>query len=172
MTKQHSWTDAAKAAAIGLVLAVAPLVYAYTITQITDNATNDYDPKISGSNVVWWSHDGNDGEIYLWDGSTTTQITDNASSDKRPAISGNNVVWYGDDGSDYEIYLWDGSATTQITDNAMSDAAPTIWGSNIVWEGWDGGDTEIYFTTVPEPTTLSLLAAGTLLACLKRRRCH
>ena len=94
MTKQHSWTGVAKAVTLGLALAVASQTDAYTITQITDNATSD------------WA----------------------------PAISGNNVAWSG--------Y------------------------SN------DGNDLEIYFTTVPEPTMLSLLAAGTLLACLKRRRCH
>jgi len=122
---------------------------------------------ISGNNIVWQSWDGNDEEIYFWDGSTTTQITDNATYDGDPAISGSNVVWVAGGGSDSEIYLWDGSNTTQITDNAIEDREPAISGNNIVWMGNNGVDYEIYFTTVPEPATGALLGLG-FLALLRR----
>ena len=35
-----------------------------TTTQLTNNTTNDYDPAISGSNIVWVVGDGTDSEIY------------------------------------------------------------------------------------------------------------
>ncbi len=31
----------------------------------------DYDPHVSGSNVVWAGYDGNDYEIFFYNGSTT-----------------------------------------------------------------------------------------------------
>ena len=71
--------------------------------------------------MVWQGDDGDDCEIYLWDGVTTTQITNNSTNDGYPAISGSNVVWEGYDGSDCEIYLWDGATTTQITNNSTDD---------------------------------------------------
>jgi len=114
MVSQHFWKAAAKAAAIGLLLAIAPLANAFTITQITDNAIDDWHPKISGNNIVWYANDGNDDEIYWWDGSATTQFTNNATDDKFPAISGSNVAWMRDDGDDFEIYLWDGSARCRL----------------------------------------------------------
>ena len=162
MASQYFWTVAARAAAIGLVLAIAPLANAYTITQITDNATSDWAPAISGNNVAWsgYSNDGNDVEIYLWDGSNTTQITNNAVNDYYPDISGNNVVWQGNDGNDLEIYLWDGSSTTQLTDNESHDWQPSISGSNVVWEGDDGNDFEIYLWDGSATTQITDNAIG------------
>ena len=64
-----------------------------TTTQVTNNSTYDYEPQISGNNVVWYGYDGNDHEIYFWNGSTTTQVTNNSTEDYEPQISGNNVVW-------------------------------------------------------------------------------
>ena len=46
-------------------LATTPLTNAYTITKITDNVINEYNPVISGSSVAWQGHDGNDQEIYF-----------------------------------------------------------------------------------------------------------
>lgn len=36
----------------------------WTITQLTDNSTDDLGPSISGTNVVWMGWDGSDYEIY------------------------------------------------------------------------------------------------------------
>jgi len=157
-----------------------------SITQITDNSIDDWDPDLSGSNVVWARDDGNDGEIYLWDGVTTTQITNNSTGDVEPAISGSNVVWACDDDNDYyyEICLWDGVTTTQITDNDTDDRRPAISGSNVVWYGCDGGtlfdctggDWEIYMATITEPVPslsfggLALLAALVLGSVVWARR--
>jgi hypothetical protein len=62
---------------------------------------------VSGSHVVWAGYDGNDYEIFVYDGSHTIQLTDNSWQDYRPHVSGSNVVWYGSDGSDgdWEIFF-------------------------------------------------------------------
>jgi beta propeller repeat protein len=121
----------------------------WTITQLTNNGYFDYNPQISGSNVVWqglpFTEKGY--EIFFYNGSTTTQLTDNGYDDINPQVSGTNVVWQGSDGSDYEIFFFNGSTgdITQLTNNSYTDEYPQISGSNVVWQGYDGNDYEIFF---------------------------
>ena len=68
-------------------------------------ATTDTTPQISGDKVVWQGHDGNDFEIFYFDGTTTHQLTDNSYDDMYAQISGNNIVWQGWDGDDEEIFM-------------------------------------------------------------------
>lgn len=67
----------------------------WTIVQLTDDDYPDGYPQVSGSNVVWQGWDGNDYEIFLYDGTTTIQLTDNDCADRPPRVSGSNVVWDG-----------------------------------------------------------------------------
>jgi hypothetical protein len=127
------------------------------IKQLTTNSTGDYDPRVSGSNVVWAGTGGSDGgtdyEIFLFNGTATTQLTTNSTGDYDPRVSGSNVVWTGpggsDGGSDYEIFLFNGTSTTQLTTNSTDDFGPRVSGSNVLWAGRggsDGGsDFEIFF---------------------------
>lgn len=80
--------------------------YGDAIRQLTDNDTDDLNPALSGTAVVWQSFDGNDWEIWAYEATSDamTQLTDNDVDDINPAISGTNVVWQTmDEGSDYEI---------------------------------------------------------------------
>ena len=124
-----------------------------TTTQLTSNSFNDYNVQVSGDNVVWRGWDGNDDEIFLYDGVTTTQLTNNGVEDWGLQISGNNIVWNGGSGFlDLEIFLYDGTSTTQLTNNSSIDISPQISGDNIVWQGWGGGGSEIFLATpVTEP---------------------
>jgi hypothetical protein len=63
--------------------------------QLTNNDYDDSLPQVSGSSVVWYGYDGNDYEIFLYDGSTVRQLTDNDIWDFEPQVSGSNVVWWG-----------------------------------------------------------------------------
>ncbi len=55
---------------------------------------------------MWWGDDGTDGEIFLYNGSTT-QLTDNDTRDEGPQINANgDVMWYGYGGTDSEIFLY------------------------------------------------------------------
>ncbi|MCG8405080.1 MAG: PEP-CTERM sorting domain-containing protein [Phycisphaerales bacterium] len=131
------------AAAAQATAAVVPVVpnTQWPITQITDQYFSAVagSPRVSGSNVVWHGHDGNDLEIFMYDGSTTQQLTNNDYMDTAPTVSGSNVVWHGDhNGQDREIFLYDGSTTTRITNNNTNDVEAEISGSNIVWRNSTG----------------------------------
>jgi beta propeller repeat protein len=122
----------------------SPGGFSKEVTQLTDNEFSDSNPQISGNHVVWQGSDGNDTEIYLYNGSKVIQLTDNSVNDTLPQISGNHVVWQGSDGNDTEIYLYNGSEVIQLTDNSVNDTLPQISGNHVVWQGSDGNDTEIY----------------------------
>ncbi len=74
-------------------------------TQLTDNDREDTSPRISGSNVVWLGHDGNDNEVFCYYGPTLMQLTDNEHQEKALGLSGSNVVWLTHDGNDEEVFL-------------------------------------------------------------------
>ncbi len=122
----------------------------------------DYAPRISGSNVVWYGHDGQDLEIYLYNAvaRTARQITSNVTEDRDVDISGPNVVWRTFDGTDYELVLYqiDTNRYTRITDNDSDETGVQISGNNIVWEGFDDeqGDWDIYHYDMATGTTTNL----------------
>jgi beta propeller repeat protein len=127
-----------------------------TPLQLTNNTYSESAPQISGSNVVWYGHDGNDYEIFLYNGSTTTQLTDNTFHDRDPQISGSNVVWHGGEANNYEIFFYNGSTTIQLTTNNYDDRSPQISGSDVVWQGQPGGygkQWEIYLYKGSLPAT-------------------
>ena len=72
---------------------------------MTDNDLNDYEPDISDGWVVWYASDGQDGEIYLWDGESVQKLTDDTNNDQRPRTDGRYVAWQGQDGNDFEIFI-------------------------------------------------------------------
>ena len=167
----------------------------WTVTQLTNNNYADWDPQVYGSNVVWQGFDGNDDEIFLYDGNSTTQLTNNSYDDSWPVhIYGSNVVWQGYDGSDWEIFLawisgdFNGDSNVDAFDFADWQANyPTASGATRAMGDADGdGDVDAYDfadwqanypysfppepVSTPEPATLTLLAAG-LLLLLKKGRC-
>ena len=91
--------------------------------------------------IVWAGYDGNDNEIFLFDGSRTTQLTSNDSDDCLPGINNRgHVVWAGHDGNDNEIFLYDGATVKQLTDNDYRDIFPDINDNGyVVWAGKSGG---------------------------------
>lgn len=109
--------------------------------------------QVSGNFVAWSGFDGNDYEVFLYDGITTRQLTNNAQEDLVFGLDGTKVVWQGkggsDGGSDYEIFFYNGTATQQLTANTTEDSIPQISGSNVVWFGTGGSDrgldNEIFF---------------------------
>jgi len=113
----------------------------YQIVQITDNDVNDSGARISGTNVTWFSSDGNDNEIYFYDGNSITQITDNSGNDRYPEISGDNVVWR----EGYNVYLYDGTTTSLLSGNNRDGWGHQISGDNVVWNEEFNDDAETYF---------------------------
>ena len=128
----------------------------YQITQLADNAFFDPDlpissPQIAGTKAVWSSSDGNDREIFFYNGNTTLQLTSNDLFDGFPQISGNNLVWYRsltnpllDPLSGGEIIFYDGNTITQIGSSNTS-TFPVISGNNVVWgDNLIGGEVLFY----------------------------
>jgi len=124
--------------AVALLMALMPFGAAapggYTISQLTDNEYDDLFPQIDDGQVVWRGYDGNDYEIFLWDGTQTIQLTDNEYDDYWPQIDNGQVVWRGYDGNDCEIFLWDGTQTIQLTNNNYPDNGPQIDDGQVVWQ--------------------------------------
>ena len=107
----------------------------YTITQLTDNNVEENNPQISENNVVWSANDGNDEEIFLYDGDTTTQITDNEVFDSEPQVSGSNLIWQRSDNDNVlgnsELIFYDGTETSIATIGSFS--LPALSGNNVAW---------------------------------------
>ena len=114
---------------------------------LTNNNVSDYNPQISGKNVVWVSNDGNDSEIYLYnhDEGSVTQLTDNDTYDNSPHIDGDNVVWASNDGNDNEIYFYNGTETIQLTDNDVDDGNPQVSNGNVAWLSYEGEPNYRYY---------------------------
>ena len=126
----------------------------------------DCEPQISGSNVTWMVYDGNDYDVFLYDGSSVTQISDSSYDDWYPQISGTNVVWLGYDGNgnDSEIFFFDGSTTSQLTNNSVREGWPQISESYVAWSQFDGNDYEVMLfdgTSIKQLTDNSI-SEGTL----------
>jgi len=100
-------------------------------------------PKIYDGLVVWVGNDGNDTEIFLWNGHEVHNISNNGDNDSRPQIHNGQVVW-----EHYpEIFLWDGSAVKNISNNNLTNLHPQIHNGQVVWQGSPGGfsSREIYY---------------------------
>jgi hypothetical protein len=122
---------------------------------LTSNSTNDYDYSVSGNYVVWEGYDGNDWEIYLFDGTydangdpVIQQLTDNERDDRYADVhqtdTGVHVVWSGDDGDDWEIFFYNGSDVIQVTDNGFDDRFAQVSESHVTWLGEEVADSEIF----------------------------
>jgi len=103
-----------------------------------------YPLGIDSGQVTWYANDGNDYEIFLYDGDTVIQLTDNIYHDKTPQIHDGQVTWNGHDGSDYEIFLYNGSSILQLTDNSNDDTTPQIHDGWVAWRRHDGHDLEVF----------------------------
>ncbi len=59
------------------------------ITKFTtnDESTGNISPIIYEDKMVWQAYDGNDDEIFYYDGTKTIQLTDNDYDDLYPQIS-------------------------------------------------------------------------------------
>ena len=120
-----------------------------TTTQLVYNDKNLWLHGIFDGNVVWSEWDGNDWELFRFDGVNTSQITDNdfndvltpnsteSSSGRNSSAlvdgSGDNLVWSSYVSNSWEVFYYDGSQTIQVTDDSIDDLYPKISGDTLVW---------------------------------------
>ena len=143
-------------------------IYLYdgsTTTQIVDSNNSVPLHGFFDGNVVWSEWDGNDWELFRFDGTNTSQITNNDfndvltpsstetsySSNSNAAVdsSGNNLVWSSYVGDNWEVFYYDGTQTIQVTDNSINDLYPKISGDTLVWS--TSGTTSDIFKFEPDP---------------------
>jgi len=117
----------------------------YSIHRLTDNGGS---PRINDAgHVVWTGSDGNDWEVFLYDGNAITQLTDNDYNDSSAMINSNGqIAWTGAIGNvDREIFFYDGANIIQLSDNNFDDSQPWINSSGrIIWTASDGNDIEVF----------------------------
>jgi hypothetical protein len=108
-----------------------------SVTQITNNNTDDAFASLYDGTVAWLGTDGQDHEIYYWDGKTTINVSDNDINDYHPSLYDGTIAWTGKPGAQWllsEIYYWDGKTTTQLTEDNARDVSPSLYDGTIAWE--------------------------------------
>ena len=143
----------------------------YTTLDVPGTNNETYARGIDGMNIVGYYYSGGS-HGFSYDGTTyTTLDVPGASHTYAYGIDGGNIVGrYYDAG--YHGFSYDGSTYTPFdVPGASRTGASGIDGSNIVGSYNDGsGSNHGFLAVIPEPTTLSLLAVGMLMACRRRRR--
>jgi len=142
-----------------------------TITQVTHNTIEDYDPIISGTNIAWWGTNDTGDDIYYWTGSGEPfRLTDERVFVWDFSLDGSNLAWSASVSSaPADIFLTDMPAklTYRITNDLAENYTPHASGSTVVWSRKNVGeaDTEIYMTNVSEPSA-TLATSSVLLTLL------
>jgi hypothetical protein len=131
-----------------------------TISLISDNGRH---PSLYNGTIAWQAYDGNDEEIYYFNGKNIVRVTYNDIEDVFPSLYDGKIAWEGYDGHDREIFFWDGNQVTKVTDNDIDDSSPSLHGTQIAYSGFDGNDYEIYLASYGE----SLVYAPDLYAKYK-----
>jgi hypothetical protein len=119
------------------------------IFRLTYNNMNDIYPSAYEGTIAWQGHDGNDYEIFYWNGAEIKQITENDYDDAQPSLYDGTVAWVGFPDSNYhgDIYYWDGEKIIRLTNNNLVDQNPSLNNGAIAWEGDDNEmhDYEIFY---------------------------
>lgn len=136
-------------ALLAFILVMGSTSVAGTVSQVTNNNTNDVYPQINQSGkIVYSGQVGSDMEVFLFDGTTTTQISQNPDWwDYSAQINdAGQIVWQGFDGHDYDIYMYDNGAVKQISTNTNHDVQVQLNNrGQAAWVGRVGTSDEAFF---------------------------
>ena len=122
----------------------------YTIMQLTNNSTSDVLPDINDNGeIVWYGFDGNENEVFYYDGNSIINFTDNLTHDIVPKINNSGqIVWnnFVTNGNE-EVFYYDGNSNNQITVNSTSDSSDPRLNDNghIVWAARNGNYSQIFY---------------------------
>jgi TolB protein len=122
-------------------------------------------PKISGDNVVYCDRRNGNFDIFLLNmiSGEEKQITDNQADQILPSINEGNIVWQDYRDGTSQIYMWNHKkGEQQITNNEFNQGWASIDKDKIIYTSTRYGNMDIYMTTIPEPSTLYLLAISGL----------
>ena len=120
--------------------------FTFTETQITTNESFPDDPDIYGNIIVWDDWRNGDGDVYMYDTSTSieTQITANGSDQMEPTVYEDKIIWI--DGrsqnldnfsiwGNFDIWMYNLSTReeTQVTTSESCKHHPRVFDDKIVW---------------------------------------
>jgi hypothetical protein len=124
------------------------MLYAYDGTQIRllaafdksdwkDDGNGFYDAvqgnfDVADGLVVWTMSDGNDREIYSFDGNTVKKVSDNTYDDRHPITSAGRIAWISQPSeNEYNLMVHDQYGTRRVAAWPVTDYA--FSGSNLFW---------------------------------------
>lgn len=112
-----------------------------TEIQLSARGLANTPPMLSETGVVWEAYDGDNTDIFYYDGEMIHPITANEQSDFSPYLDANGIVWVGARDGRRNIFHHElnEAITTQITFNDYN-ASPQIEDGWIVWLG----DTDLH----------------------------
>ena len=116
-------------------------------TRITTNEGDDHLPDIDEGIVTYQGFDGNDYEIYIWNGSAATAVTDNEVMDMQPRIDGDMIAWSRQISETvHDIYSYEISTgeTKLVGQNGAHNWSQQVDKGRITWLSQEGLDREIY----------------------------
>lgn len=129
-----------------------------TITQVTDNDSDDLLPQTDGQYIVWQGFGDGESDILLWDGDQIRVISNSGADDLAPQIKSGLVVWTSEPltegvAGQAEIVLYDIAARTSLilsesvdSGNVLDDTSPRIHHDGVSWIQTDDEDNAtIYF---------------------------
>ncbi|MBN1527346.1 MAG: hypothetical protein JW919_07180 [Candidatus Omnitrophica bacterium] len=110
--------------------------------------------------IIWNENDGNDDEIFLYDGSVTRQITNNDYEDwfydRTPCLDDGKFVWYGMGSGGAQGYYYDGYSVHSFGLDypfTNSPMPPQMSDGAALWQCRNGGnpyDEQIYLIDLPK----------------------
>ncbi|MCB0311018.1 MAG: hypothetical protein KDD42_07275, partial [Bdellovibrionales bacterium] len=117
-----------------------------TVYEGEDKPEQDWD--LHDGMLVWEEYDGNDTEIYLFNGTQNVQLTDNALDEATPKIHDGNIAWssYNFLTSTSNISFFNGNLIIPLSNNDYQNENPFTYGGQAVWStyNWDEGHNTIY----------------------------
>ena len=145
-----------------LVVICAPgSAAASKIFKMTDNNYHDTGPDVHMGKIAWMAADGNDYEVYYWDGTAETPvpITQNSDEDGYVSLYDGKIAWYAylyGEENPHRIFYWDGITTIQISDSDISyNAYPSLYDGTVAWHGKQTNTAIFYWDSTFPPQQIS-----------------
>ena len=137
---------------LSFVAFLLPTICFSAVHNITSSSLDASSPSLFNGTIAWVSSDGEDQDIFYWNGSTTYKITNDPELDESPSLYNGTIAWtkrlkqpY--DKSASEIYYWDGNEIQNLTNSARNEYTPSLYNGTIAWAVYkhDSNYKEIFY---------------------------